>query len=250
MKETEAIGFYNNPGYHSLVSAWQESGRISHQSVDSFELLLQRIQQKDCSLVFLGLDHVTISPLLEIVIQRCRELETPPILVVFMQEYSSFLRSKVLSAGADWVIELSDDPAIVNARLDAVLRRCRQMAKDPVLEFPPYRLDKGSLEIHYSGNTKSLSHLDFRLIEYLFIHNEIPHSRDKLLQMVWNQVSPENNRRVDTKVSQLRTSLDLNGSNGWALCADRRASGYRLTQTALRQAHARSQKILDANRLY
>lgn len=230
MNGIPATGLYNHKAYHSQVSDWHASGRIHHQNSDTIESLLQSLYPSKYKLLFLGLEPVTLMQVLDIIAERCKGLGTSPVIVALMQQYSSTIRSKILSAGADWVIELNDDYAVVNARIDAVLRRCRLNDGDGVLDFYPYRLNRRSLEIRYADHSKVISDLDFRLLEYLFVHNDETHSREKLLKMVWNQVSPESNRRVDTKVSQLRKNLDLDGSFGWKICADRKARGYRLCQ--------------------
>ncbi len=233
MRVALATGFYNHPAYHSQVANWQATGRIHHEAVDNFESLFHNLNQSKYDLVFLGLDHAPLSPLLEVIVREYSNLESLPILVALTQQYSCCIRSDLLLSGADWVLELNDDQLVVSARIDAVLRRCRKSYESQVFDFPPYRLNKGSMEIQYNGHTKYLSKLEFRLLEYLFIHRDVPHSRDLLMHKVWGRPYYESDRRVDTKMSHLRTRLNLDGSFGWKLEADRKERGYRLNRVVI-----------------
>ncbi len=196
-----------------------ESERISRLAINQFT------GDKDVLLI-VGAHDAKDEALTSALLDSLRHLNIKPMVLLLMSAYDPVKRAKALIQGADWVFELDSTDAVLDARFDALRRRCRHLDSVQIRDFPPYVLYRRLLEVRYRGQSIRLSDLDFRLIEYLFLHHDKPLSRHDLLTDVWKVNLIDSRRRVDTKISHLRTRLQLDGRNGWVLRSNRKADGY------------------------
>ena len=114
------------------------------------------------------------------------------------------------------------------ARLGAVLRRTAPtLAKDELLDFPPFHIDTTTRCIVRDGQVADLTQKEYELALFLFRNAGRLLSRRHLLESVWGQQSDINTRTVDTHVSRLRAKLTLLPEQGWRLSAVYN-HGYRL----------------------
>jgi len=114
------------------------------------------------------------------------------------------------------------------ARLGAVLRRSAPtLAKDELLDLPPFRIDMHTRRITRDGRDVELTQKEYELALFLFRNTGRLLSRRHLLESVWGHQSEINTRTVDTHVSRLRTKLALLPEQGWRLSAVYN-HGYRL----------------------
>ena len=133
-----------------------------------------------------------------------------------------------LEAGADDYLIKPVRQAELFARINAVMRR--RVPHDGVerqLSYPPYQFDPQNEQVHYLGNSVTLTNREFQVALFLFENAGSIMSRGHILERIWGMRSDLNTRTVDTHISLIRTKLQLRPSNGWKLTSIYR-HGYRL----------------------
>ena len=113
-----------------------------------------------------------------------------------------------LDAGADDYVVKPYDPAHLEARIRAVLRRV-SAGSDPVIEPPlrvgGLRVDRSRRTAEVDGRPVELTKLEFDLLAYLAEHPGRVVSRSELLREVWQRTDAA--RTVDVHLSWLRRKL-------------------------------------------
>lgn len=226
MNGTRSIALLDHEACQAQLRLWRSAEKIQYRACYSYESLLHHLECEDWPLVIVDVPSISGMGQLSELSRQLIATDRRSQIVLLLPGYCVRERSRALAQGADWVIELDGGEALINARLDAVIRRYCSLFTESAVNWPPYHLFRESLEVQYLDHTVKLSQLDFRLLEYLFSSPGKAHSRTSLLRNVWNLHSPENERRVDTKISQLRTRLNLNGQCGWELRYNRCDGGY------------------------
>ena len=108
------------------------------------------------------------------------------------------------------------------ARVKSVLKRCSPMPRE--LGFGGLSLDAGSYKTSLEGERLSLTHKEFKLLEFLLAHPGMVFSREQLLTEVWGQDYHSETRTVDMHIRTLRQKL-----GAWSQCIETvRGVGYRL----------------------
>lgn len=128
-----------------------------------------------------------------------------------------------LQAGADDYIVKPYGFRELIARIEAVMRRVRPMARDArgVIEIGALRIDSNAREVAIGGRTVSTTRKEFELLYMLAEKPGEVVSREDLLHYVWGD--SWSRRTVDTHVSSLRGKL---GNGGWIVAV--RGVGFKL----------------------
>ena len=117
------------------------------------------------------------------------------------------------------------------ARVAALIRRSSPgAAAQPVLELPPFSIDRKSRTISRDGTPVELKQKEFELAAFLFANADRVLSRGHILEAVWGLGPEMDTRTVDTHVSRLRKKLALGSETGWELVAVH-GYGYRLERS-------------------
>jgi len=158
--------------------------------------------QPDVVVLDLGLPDVTGERLLSMI----RAVDDVPVIVATARDDEGIIVS-LLDAGADDYLVKPFDPAHLEARIRAVLRR-----SGPPAEAVPESLDVGGLSLDPSrrvaeidGRPVELTRLEFDLLAYLAAHPSRVVSRKELLREVWQRT--DSARTVDVHLSWLRRKL-------------------------------------------
>ena len=113
----------------------------------------------------------------------------------------------------------------------ALIRRSSPgAAVQPVLELPPFSIDRKSRTISRDGTPVELKQKEFELAAFLFANADRVLSRGHILESVWGLGPDMDTRTVDTHVSRLRKKLALGSETGWELVAVH-GYGYRLERS-------------------
>lgn len=145
---------------------------------------------------------------------RARQLWLPIILLTQVGE--SWERSAALDEGADDYLNKPFDPHELISRIRAVLRRSargaaplraaeRLHALDLTIDRTTRRVWRGDHEL--TVTPKALT-----LLEYLMLHPEEVHSRDRLLSALWGFDFASSSRAVDHRIAELRRVLGDNAA--------------------------------------
>lgn len=140
---------------------------------------------------------------------RGRQLWLPIILLTQVGE--SWERSAALDEGADDYLNKPFDPHELISRIRAVLRRSSQgagslqasqrlRALDITVDRTARRVWRGDTEI-------TLTPKALTLLEYLMLHPQEVHSRERLLSALWGFDFASSSRAVDHRIAELRRVL-------------------------------------------
>jgi two-component system, OmpR family, response regulator RegX3 len=113
------------------------------------------------------------------------------------------------------------------ARVNALARRSGAREIDRVIDAPPYRVlpDSGTVELN--GSPVKMTPRMAAVAVALFRKSGELVSRAYLYEQAWGRREQLDTRTVDTHISRLRTSLELDGRHGWRLVSVYQ-HGYRL----------------------
>jgi DNA-binding response OmpR family regulator len=163
-----------------------------------------------------GLDGVSV----------CRAIrESSVVPVVMLTARSDALDVVVgLEAGADDYVTKPFEPAVLAARLRAVLRRATRPEPASPLRFGMLEIDPLGMVVRRDGEEVSLTPTEYRLLLMLAENAGIVLSRERLLEEVWGYVWAGDTRLVDMHVRRLR------GKVGHDAIETVRGAGYKMAR--------------------
>ena len=164
----------------------------------------------------------------------------PPMLLVTSRAEDEDIVAG-LNAGADDYLPKPLSAAVLEARINALMRRAYAQPSAPEAEI------HGDVVFHESagavtrdGKAVVLTAKEFALAQLLFRHLHRPLSRTYILETVWGNEPNLNSRSLDMHISRIRTKLSLRPEKGFRLTPIY-SYGYRLERvsdadTALHEA--------------
>ena len=194
----------DDPGIRvALVRALSSRGHAVDSAANGLDgLQLMLTGGPDVVVLDLGLPDVDGQRLLGMI----RAVDDVPVIVATARDDEGLIVS-LLDAGADDYIVKPFDPAHLEARIRAVLRR-----SGAVDEPAPEQLRVGGLAVdpgrrvaEIDGAPVDLTRLEFDLLAYLAAHPGRVVSRKELLREVWQRT--DSARTVDVHLSWLRRKL-------------------------------------------
>jgi two-component system response regulator RegX3 len=131
-------------------------------------------------------------------------------------------RIKGLNAGADAVISKPYSPAVLLARIEAVLRRMDQGRRsrdgtEGIVTIGDITLDEAKFKVWVREVDTKLTKMEFRLLSFLMNHPDRPLDKTRLLEKVWhyspNGAATSNTTVVEVTVSRLRRKIEQDPAN-------------------------------------
>ena len=164
--------------------------------------------QKDISLVVLDVMMPKMDGW-----QVCREIRAYSKVPIIMLTARADERDELqgFQLGVDEYIAKPFSPKILVARIEAILRRTNQAAREEVLSCGGISLDKAAHQVMIDGESVELSFKEFELLAYFMENKGIALSREKILNHVWNYDYFGDARTIDTHVKKLRSKLGEKG---------------------------------------
>jgi DNA-binding response OmpR family regulator len=144
----------------------------------------------------------------------------------------------LLEDGAHYCFSLHDSPRVLQARLEAALRRHGRMA-NRLLTQGDIRFDLQKRRVTLAGKPIDLSPKEYELACYLFSNRGRVVSNGELMTSIWSLPPIMDTRRIDTAACRVRKKLKLDAAHGWELNRLRR-TGYRLVRVESSQLGART----------
>jgi DNA-binding response OmpR family regulator len=129
-----------------------------------------------------------------------------------------------LEAGADDYVTKPFEPAVLAARLRAVLRRVARHDASPLLRIDDLEIDRAGMQVRVAGEPIGLTPTEYRLLLELAEHVGVVCSRERLLEEVWGYVWAGDTRLVDMHVRRLRAKV------GADVIETVRGAGYKLVR--------------------
>lgn len=140
---------------------------------------------------------------------RGRSLWLPIILLTQVGE--SWERSAALDEGADDYLNKPFDPHELISRIRAVLRRTTaggpSLTASPRLRAHELVLDRTARRAWLGDTELTLTPKAMTLLEYLMLHPDEVHSRERLLSTLWGFDFATSSRSVDHRIAELRRVL-------------------------------------------
>lgn len=160
------------------------------------------------------------------VLRVLRESGKVPVLMLSSTNISA-VKVMTLTIGADDYVSKPFDLQELGARIEAILRRSRDEANgDRVLSFRRLRLDPGERRVWKDGTPIELTGIEFDLLYTLARRPEHVFSRDKLLELAWNNPSYSIPKVVDVHIGHIRKKIEDDPGNP-SFIVTVRGTGYR-----------------------
>jgi two-component system response regulator QseB len=132
-----------------------------------------------------------------------------------------------LDAGADDYLVKPFKLEELSARIRALSRRYSELIPS-ILNYGDLQLDTQSKQVTYSGNSLTLTHKEYMILEFFVKHPHQVLSRSAILDKLWNFEDLSGEETVRTHITNLRRKLKAAGSSD-NFIETLYGSGYRLT---------------------
>jgi two-component system OmpR family response regulator len=153
--------------------------------------------------------------------------KTPILILSALGEVDDRIRG--LRAGGDDYLAKPFAFGELVARLDALVRRSRDVGAETDLKVADLRMDPLSHTVTRAGKPIQLQPREFRLLEFLLRHAGQVVTRTMLLENVWDYHFDPQTNVIDSHVSKLRRKIDQGFDT--PLLHTVRGAGYKLSPT-------------------
>jgi len=150
----------------------------------------------------------------------------PPMLLVTSRAEDEDIVAG-LNAGADDYLPKPLSPAVLEARIKALMRRAYAQTTLEAEAYGDVAFHEATNSVTRDGLTVVLTAKEFALARLLFRHLHRPLSRTYILENVWGNEPNLNSRSLDMHISRIRTKLSLRPEKGFRLTPIY-SYGYRL----------------------
>lgn len=191
-------------GGHSCVPFSRSSDVLPALRDDTFDLLILDWNMPDLS----GIEIVSWA--------RANITPSPPIIMLTSRSDKEDIAA-ALNAGADDFIVKPESAIVINARVDALLRRSQVAVRQDVQQFGPYRFDLRNERVSLHDGDVMLTSKEFALALLFFNSLHKPLSRRYIMARIWKSMADLSTRTLDMHVSRIRAKLKLCADNGYRL---------------------------------
>jgi two-component system, OmpR family, phosphate regulon response regulator OmpR len=114
-----------------------------------------------------------------------------------------------LELGADDYLAKPFEPRELKARLNAILRRTKGVARgDDVLRFGRLEIDHGAREVRLDGQARTLTSHQFELLLILARHPGRVMTREVLMDLARHERLEAFDRSIDVHISRIRAAIE------------------------------------------
>ena len=171
-----------------------------------------------------GLDGLAVVKAL-----RDAGVDTPVLMISALSDVDERVRG--LRAGGDDYLTKPFAPDEMVARIDVLLRRQRQPARETVLRVADLELDLILRSARRGDVVLELLPIEFRLLEFLVRNSGQVLTRTMIFEAVWGYHFDPGTNVIDVHIGRLRKKVDAPGRA--PLIRTVRGSGYRLAESGL-----------------
>ncbi|HEY9091793.1 response regulator transcription factor [Parasphingorhabdus sp.] len=143
--------------------------------------------------------------------------ERPPVMMMTGRTAKKDI-SDALNAGADDYVTKPEDPNVIAARINAILRRGTGISTmETTVQHGDYVLDRIEQKVRHKQNEIALTAKEFELIDLMFRNRDRTLSRRYIMETVWRTNAHLTTRTLDMHVSRVRSKLSLTPENGFRI---------------------------------
>lgn len=209
-----------------LRATLAEAGHDCH-GVATGPAMLVRLRQESFDLLLLDWNVPGMSGLEVLKWAQAQLDPCPPAIMITLRDSEADVVA-ALDAGADDYITKPFQPAVVRARVKAVLRRRYPEPETASVEaISGMAFDHRDQSVSIEGGKVQLTAKEFALAAMLMRNVQRPLSRAHLLEAVWGRNPDLPTRTLDAHVSKIRSKLQLLPERGFRL-SPVYSFGYRL----------------------
>ncbi|MRT01116.1 response regulator [Ralstonia pickettii] len=216
----------DDPGFLSLVESVID--RLGHSCVsfrDGMQLF-KNLQRDSYDLLVLDWHVPRMSGMEILVWLRQKKEDRTPVAFITSAAFESEIVAALRQGADDYIIK-PIGAAVLEARIEAILRRLYREEAESTLELGAFRFD-GTRRVAYVRDQEiKLTSKEYELAYKLFSRKGKLLTRDYLVSAIWGESYAGESRTLDTHISQIRLKLGLNPGNGVKLISVYGA-GYRL----------------------
>ena len=142
--------------------------------------------------------------------ELCKTIrKTRDVPIVFLTARADEIDRVVgLEIGGDDYMVKPFSPRELAARIKAILRRTNPATRpEPTSEASGFQLDEARCQIRYEGAELNLSRYEYRLLRIFIDKPGWVFSRDKLMELAWDEPEASMDRTVDAHIKSLRAKL-------------------------------------------
>lgn len=152
-----------------------------------------------------GIDGITLCKKIR------QNMDVPIIMLTAKDDYIDKILG--LEMGADDYVTKPFHTRELIARIKTVYRRLENVKKDEsIIQVDDFKLNVLEMTLYRNNAEIPLTAKEFDILKMLMINRGVVFSRDKLFDLVWNELGCDT-RTVDVHISKLREKLEPNPSS-------------------------------------
>lgn len=143
--------------------------------------------------------------------------EKPPVIMLTNRTAKRDI-SDALNAGADDYITKPEDPMIITARINALIRRSAGSgAFETKAVHGIYEFNRIEQTVTVAGRTVAMTAKEFELADLFFRNRDRTLSRNYIMETIWRTTAALATRTLDMHISRVRSKLELRPDNGFRI---------------------------------
>jgi DNA-binding response OmpR family regulator len=143
--------------------------------------------------------------------------EKPPVIMLTNRTAKKDI-SDALNAGADDYITKPEDPLVITARINALIRRSAGSgAFEAKAVYGIYEFDRIEQTVAVDGKLVSMTAKEFELADLFFRNRDRTLSRNYIMETIWRTTAALATRTLDMHISRVRAKLELRPENGFRI---------------------------------
>ncbi|MEW6576097.1 MAG: response regulator transcription factor [Pseudomonadota bacterium] len=143
--------------------------------------------------------------------------EKPPVIMLTNRTAKRDI-SDALNAGADDYITKPEDPMIITARINALIRRSAGSgAFETKAVYGIYEFNRIEQTVTVAGRTVAMTAKEFELADLFFRNRDRTLSRNYIMETIWRTTAALATRTLDMHISRVRSKLELRPDNGFRI---------------------------------
>jgi DNA-binding response OmpR family regulator len=206
--ETDVVGFLKN-----IV---EDMGHVASTFADG-AALSQSLVRETYDLVIMDWSMPKKDGLETLQWMQTALQDRPPVIMLTNRSAKKDI-SDALNNGADDYITKPEDPGVITARINAMLRRnAGSGAFETKAVYGKYEFDRIAQTVGYDGEIVALTAKEFELADLFFRNRDRTLSRNYIMETIWRTTAALATRTLDMHISRVRGKLDLKPENGFRI---------------------------------